>query len=82
MIKDDRVKLTIAAAERFPDLGTRLGTVAYVANSWAGVDWDGKPERTLLPIRSLEALGTVWTGQGMREPPEPSPSVAPVQAPP
>lgn len=30
----------------------------------------------------LEALGAVWTGQGMREPPEPSPPVAPVQAPP
>jgi hypothetical protein len=69
MIKDDRVKLTIAA-------------VAYVANSWAGVDWDGKPERMLLPIRSLEALGAVGTGQGMREPPEPSPPVAHVQAPP
>lgn len=56
MTKDDRVKLTIAAAERFPDLGTRLGTVAYVANSWASVYWDGKPERTLLPIRGLERV--------------------------
>lgn len=56
MIKDDRVKLTLNAAERFPDLGTRAGTIAYVANSWAGVDWDGKSGRTLLPIRHLEMV--------------------------
>jgi len=56
VIKGDRVALTPRARERFPDLGTRLGTVAYLANGWAGVDWDGKPERTLLPVAALERI--------------------------
>lgn len=57
----------------------RLETANVVALKTYGL---GPAFNIWCAVRSLEALRAVWTGQAMREPPDPAPPVAPVHAPP
>ena len=49
-----RVSLTLEAAVRFPDIGTRHGTLSRRSGAWAVVRWDGAEGETWLPGADLE----------------------------
>ncbi len=55
MQSGDRVTLTFEARSRFPDIGTRAGTVEQVSHMTA-VEFDGISERRWLPEADLELL--------------------------
>lgn len=49
-----RVSLTLDAAQRFPDIGTRRGTLLRQSGAWAIVQWDATNGETWLPADALE----------------------------
>lgn len=51
----DRVALTLEARSRFPDIGTRAGTVEQVSHMIA-VSFDGIPARNWVPETDLEEV--------------------------
>lgn len=56
MLKGDRVVLTEAGRTRFPDIGTRAGTVIAPGGQSTLVEWDGRDFRSLLFSEYLEPL--------------------------
>lgn len=56
MATDDRVVLSLEARPRFPDIGTRSGTVKMVGNAVA-VMFDGMKILTWFPEQALELVG-------------------------
>ncbi len=57
MSVNDRVALTIEARSRFPDIGTRAGTVARV-DGWIVVKLDGVMGESRLPEADWERIET------------------------
>lgn len=57
-----RLRLTLEAAARFPDIGTRVGTELRRTNAttppWVAVSWDGTDAETWLPANVLECATT------------------------
>lgn len=55
MTKGDRVMLTLSARDRFPEIGTRAGTVIG-AGAWVMVRWDGSDDVVHLPVEDLQRI--------------------------
>ena len=66
----NRVRLTQAAATRFPDLAGRTGTVLGTDAGWARVMWDGHG-CAWMPTTDIEPAPE---GVGMTTTPAPPPS--------